>query len=399
MAAAGSGDRLGAEHPKAFVRLGELPMLAESLRRLDDSDWVDAIVVAVPPGWEEPAILLAEEVGCGKVSACVTGGATRAESVRIALAEVPDDAVVVLVHDAARPFLPEDVLERVLTALGEGWDGAVPALEIPDTVKRVEERLVVETLDRGGLVAVQTPQAFLAPVLRRGGRARRGHGLRVARRALGRPRHLGAGRPAAAQGHDEGGPRARRVVALKAVFFDVGETLVDEERYWRRIAEAVGVRPHVLWAALGVTIARGEEHRRVFDYLGVEAVPGAPAYYEPEDLYPDALPAIAGLRERGLFVGVAGNQSARARGAGSPREGWAVDYVASSAAARRRQAGSGVLRGARRCGRLRARRGRVRRRPRRPRRAPCEGRRDGRGACPPRPVGLSPGRLGGGPQG
>ncbi|MGZ4359841.1 MAG: 2-C-methyl-D-erythritol 4-phosphate cytidylyltransferase [Gaiellaceae bacterium] len=167
MAAAGSGDRLGAEHPKAFVRLGELPMLAESLRRLDDSDWVDAIVVAVPPGWEEPAILLAEEVGCGKVSSCVTGGATRAESVRIALAEVPDDAVVVLVHDAARPFLPEDVLERVLTALGEGWDGAVPGLPIPDTVKRVEEGLVVETLDRGGLVAVQTPQAFLAPVLRR----------------------------------------------------------------------------------------------------------------------------------------------------------------------------------------------------------------------------------------
>ena len=191
MAAAGSGDRLGAEHPKAFVRLGELPMLAESLRRLEDSDWIDAIVVAAPPGWEEPAILLAEELGCGKVSACVTGGATRAESVRLALAEVPDDAVVVLVHDAARPFLPEEVLERVLTALGEGWDGAVPALEIPDTVKRVEGELVVETLDRGGLVAVQTPQAFLAPRAAAGGRARRGHRLRLARRALGRPRQGG----------------------------------------------------------------------------------------------------------------------------------------------------------------------------------------------------------------
>jgi 2-C-methyl-D-erythritol 4-phosphate cytidylyltransferase len=167
VAAAGSGDRLGAEQPKAFVRLGELPMLAESLRRLEESEWVDAIVVAAPPGWEEPAILLAEELGCGKVSSCVTGGATRAESVRLALAEVPEDAVVVLVHDAARPFLPEDVLERVLTALGEGWDGAVPVLAIPDTVKRVDGDLVVETLDRGGLVAVQTPQAFLAPLLRR----------------------------------------------------------------------------------------------------------------------------------------------------------------------------------------------------------------------------------------
>jgi 2-C-methyl-D-erythritol 4-phosphate cytidylyltransferase len=167
VAAAGSGDRLGAEHPKAFVRLGELPLLAESLRRLDDSDWIDAIVVAVPPGWEEPAILLAEEVGCGKVSACVTGGATRAESVKLALTEVPDEAVAVVVHDAARPFLPEDVLERVLTALGEGWDGVVPGLEIADTVKRVEGEVVAETVDRAGLVTVQTPQAFLAPVLRR----------------------------------------------------------------------------------------------------------------------------------------------------------------------------------------------------------------------------------------
>jgi 2-C-methyl-D-erythritol 4-phosphate cytidylyltransferase len=167
VAAAGSGDRLGDEHPKAFVRLGELPLLAESLRRLEESEWVDAIVVAAPPGWEEPAILLAEELGCGKVSACVAGGATRAESVRLALAEVSDDALVVLVHDAARPFLPEEVLERVLAALGEGWDGAVPALEIPDTVKRVEGDLVVETLDRAGLVAVQTPQAFLAPAFRR----------------------------------------------------------------------------------------------------------------------------------------------------------------------------------------------------------------------------------------
>ena len=167
VAAAGSGERLGAEQPKAFVRLGELPLLAESLRRLEESAWVDAIVIAAPPGWEEPAILLAEELGCGKVSACVTGGATRAESVRLALAEVPEDAVVVVVHDAARPFLPEEVLERVLTALGEGWDGAVPGLPIADTVKRVEGDRVVETLDRSALVIVQTPQAFLAPVLRR----------------------------------------------------------------------------------------------------------------------------------------------------------------------------------------------------------------------------------------
>jgi 2-C-methyl-D-erythritol 4-phosphate cytidylyltransferase len=166
LAAAGSGERLGADRPKAFVRLGEQPLLAESLARLDGSDWIDAIVVAAPPGWEEPAILLAEELGCSKVSACVTGGATRADSVRLGVAEVPSDAAVVLVHDAARPVLDDAVVERVVTALGDGWDGAVPALPIPDTVKRVEGERIAETLRRGELRVVQTPQAFIADVLR-----------------------------------------------------------------------------------------------------------------------------------------------------------------------------------------------------------------------------------------
>jgi len=149
------------------VRLGELPLLAESLGRLDESDWIDQIVVAAPAGWEEPAILLAEEIGCSKCAACVTGGATRTESVRLALAEVPEEATVVLVHDAARPLVSEFVIQRVLTALGEGWDGAVPALPVPDTVKRIERERVVETLERSELVTVQTPQAFVADVLRR----------------------------------------------------------------------------------------------------------------------------------------------------------------------------------------------------------------------------------------
>ena len=166
LAAAGSGDRLGADRPKAFVRLGDRPLLGESLERLDACEWVDAIVVAAPPGWEEPAILLAEELGCGKVSACVGGGATRGESVRLALAEVPDDAAVVLVHDAARPLLAEEVIARLLAPLSEGWDGVVPGLPLADTVKRVDGDRVVETLDRTELRAVQTPQAFVADVLR-----------------------------------------------------------------------------------------------------------------------------------------------------------------------------------------------------------------------------------------
>jgi 2-C-methyl-D-erythritol 4-phosphate cytidylyltransferase len=165
--AAGRGERLGVDRPKAFAKLGGRVLLAESLERLDGSDWIDAIVVVAPEGWEEPAILLAEELSAGKVSASVAGGATRVESVRAGMAEVPDDALVVLVHDAARPFLPEEVLARVLAPLGEGWDGSVPALPVADTLKRAGENgTVVETVDRSGLYAVQTPQAFLAPVLR-----------------------------------------------------------------------------------------------------------------------------------------------------------------------------------------------------------------------------------------
>lgn len=166
LVAAGSGDRLGADRPKAFVRLGERVLLAEPLERLENSDWVEAIVVAAPPEWEEPTILLAEELGAGKVSAVVTGGATRAESVRIALAEVPDEAAVVLVHDAARPVLPDEVIERVLGKLSEGFDGAVPGLPVSDTVKRVERGVVRETVPREGLYTVQTPQAFVASVLK-----------------------------------------------------------------------------------------------------------------------------------------------------------------------------------------------------------------------------------------
>jgi len=166
VAAAGSGERLAADRPKAFVRLGERVLLAESLERLDASDWIDAIVVAAPPDWEEPVMLLADELACGKVVAAVPGGATRAESVRAAIAEVPAEAAVALVHDAARPLLTDDVIGRVLAPLGEGYDGAVPALPIADTIKRARGDEVLETIDRSDLFAAQTPQAFVASVLR-----------------------------------------------------------------------------------------------------------------------------------------------------------------------------------------------------------------------------------------
>jgi 2-C-methyl-D-erythritol 4-phosphate cytidylyltransferase len=168
LVAAGRGERLGLDRPKAFANLGDEPLLAEPLRRLDACPWIDAIVLVAPPGWEEPAILLAEEEGCGKVRACVTGGEERSDSVRAGLAETSDDALVILVHDAARPLVTEDVVARVLAPLSEGWDGAVPGLPVGDTLKRVaSDGTVEETVARDGLWAVQTPQAFAADTLRR----------------------------------------------------------------------------------------------------------------------------------------------------------------------------------------------------------------------------------------
>jgi 2-C-methyl-D-erythritol 4-phosphate cytidylyltransferase len=80
---------------------------------------------------------------------------------------VPEEAAVVVVHDAARPLLPPEVLDRLLKALGEGWDGAVPGVPVGDTLKRVVGGQVIETLDRSDLYAAQTPQVFVAAVLRR----------------------------------------------------------------------------------------------------------------------------------------------------------------------------------------------------------------------------------------
>jgi 2-C-methyl-D-erythritol 4-phosphate cytidylyltransferase len=168
LAAAGRGERLEAERPKAFAQLRGRPLLAESLERLEASGWIESIVVVAPPGWEEPVILLAEELGCGKVVASVAGGETRADSVRIGVGEVAADAAVIVVHDAARPLVSDELVERVVTPLSQGWDGAVPGLAVVDTVKRVgPDGAIVETVPRGDLVVVQTPQAFVADVLRR----------------------------------------------------------------------------------------------------------------------------------------------------------------------------------------------------------------------------------------
>lgn len=100
-------------------------------------------------------------------------------------------------------------------------------------------------------------------------------------------------------------------MALKAVFFDVGETLVDEERWWRELAERSGLQPHIVWAALGITIERGEEHDALWGHLGIDRPDRwwHGLAYSLDDLYPDAIDCLERVRALGLLVGIVGNQT------------------------------------------------------------------------------------------
>jgi 2-C-methyl-D-erythritol 4-phosphate cytidylyltransferase len=148
--AAGSGQRLGSDGPKAFVVCGGRPLVDWSLDVLGAV--CDRVVVAVPEGLE----------GEGRVR----GGASRSESVRLALAAAPEASVVV-VHDAARPLVTADLVRGCIAAL-DGVEGAIAAAPMTDTVKEAGPGGVVElTLDRSRLWRIQTPQVFRADVLRR----------------------------------------------------------------------------------------------------------------------------------------------------------------------------------------------------------------------------------------
>ena len=160
--AAGSGERLAVGQPKAFVTIGGRTMLQRAVAGLLDSGVVDHVVVAVPASTIDDAKLLV-----GDTSTIVAGGANRAESVRRALDET-DGADWVLVHDAARALTPASLIVRVVDALRAGMPAVVPVLPLSDTIKAVDDHgVVIATPERAGLRAVQTPQGFLASLLRK----------------------------------------------------------------------------------------------------------------------------------------------------------------------------------------------------------------------------------------
>src|SRR3954453_12974977 len=146
--AAGRGERLGSDRPKAFVVCAGRPLIEWSLDVLRAV--CDRVVVAVPPGWEYPD--------------SVEGGPVRSDSVRRALAAAPE-ATVAVVHDAARPLVTRDLVERCIAGL-DGADGAIAARSVTDTTKEVDPSgRVARTLERSSLWAIQTPQVFEAAVL------------------------------------------------------------------------------------------------------------------------------------------------------------------------------------------------------------------------------------------
>ena len=158
--AGGVGARLGGRTPKQFLRLGREAVLVTTIRHFRRHPRVAAIVVAAPAAHVARARRL---LGAGVT--VVAGGATRQDSVRLALEAAPHGVPIALVHDAVRPFVTRSLVDAVLAA-ARADGAAICALPVAETVKRVRDGLVEATVERAGLWAVQTPQAFRTEILR-----------------------------------------------------------------------------------------------------------------------------------------------------------------------------------------------------------------------------------------
>jgi 2-C-methyl-D-erythritol 4-phosphate cytidylyltransferase len=168
VAAAGTGERLGVDVPKALVEAAGRPLAAWCMAALAAAASVDRAVVAAPAGFESKLADVAAKAAPGLPLQVVAGGSSRSRSVAHALEAAPDASIVV-VHDAARPLISPELVDRCVAELERcGCDGAVAAARAADTIKEADAGgHVIATLERGNLWAVQTPQAFRADALRR----------------------------------------------------------------------------------------------------------------------------------------------------------------------------------------------------------------------------------------
>ncbi len=166
IAAGGRGIRLGSPIPKFELELSGKPLFLYSLEAFEAAPSIESMVLVVPRerigDW---AVGRLHRLGITKLSATVEGGATRRESVGRGLRAIESRSGVVVVHDAARPLVTAELVQRACE-VPEGADGVITALAVTDTVKEVDGLTVTATLDRERLVAVQTPQAFRIDALR-----------------------------------------------------------------------------------------------------------------------------------------------------------------------------------------------------------------------------------------
>jgi 2-C-methyl-D-erythritol 4-phosphate cytidylyltransferase len=163
--AAGRGERLGGDRPKALVEVAGRALVAWSVAGLRQAGVADVVVVH-PPGEEQAfaEVLRGDDAGAGSLR-LVPGGQDRSASVRAGLAALPATTEVVAVHDAARAFTPPAVSRAAIAAVTGDVLAAAPALPVADTLKRISGEQVVTTVERADLVAVQTPQVFPREVL------------------------------------------------------------------------------------------------------------------------------------------------------------------------------------------------------------------------------------------
>ncbi|MED6331754.1 MAG: 2-C-methyl-D-erythritol 4-phosphate cytidylyltransferase [Actinomycetota bacterium] len=166
--AAGRGERLGPGAPKAIREIAGTPMLVHAVKALAASPVVDVVVVAAPSDYREDVGSLLQPQEFSAEVFVVAGGESRSESVARALIALPDDVDVVLVHDAARPLVPPEVITNVVAAVRNGHAAVVPVVPLVDTIRTVSgDASLGATVSRDSLRAVQTPQGFTRDVLQR----------------------------------------------------------------------------------------------------------------------------------------------------------------------------------------------------------------------------------------
>lgn len=163
--AAGTGRRMAAEMPKQYLSLAGVPIIVRTLQALNNSPVIDEIYLVTPPGDQEGVrSVISGAGGFEKLTQMIPGGSTRQESTRNAVAVSREEHDILLIHDAVRPFVTDDLLGKVVQGARQ-YGAAIAAVEVRETVKRREAERLLTTVDRENLWLAQTPQAFRRDLL------------------------------------------------------------------------------------------------------------------------------------------------------------------------------------------------------------------------------------------